>query len=134
MNRLVKILIVPLFALGVSAVYALGSSFALNHLLPYSYPRTYPQMILESLFGALTAAIIFSFPISRIYKNKAVIVSFLACGLILYLRIPDVFNYWRKDNAIVIMGALEPIILLSCLAVGCVICKLLIKSNVVKNA
>ncbi len=133
MNLLVKVIIIPIFALGVFVVYALGTNFALNHLVAYSYPRTYTQMILESIFGALAAAVIFSFPISKIYENTAIIVSFLACSLVLHLRIPDVFNYWHKDNAIVIMGALEPIILVSFLIFGCMLSNLLIKSNVFKN-
>ena len=134
MNLTVKVLIVPIFALGVSAVYALGTYFAINHVVPYSYPRTYTQMILESIVGALVAAVIFSFPISKIYKNKAIIVSFLASSLVLYLRVSDIFNHWHKDNAIAIMGALESIILLSFLIMGCVLSNLLTKSNAVKNA
>ena len=127
MNRIAKVLLFPFFAIGVWAVYALSTFFALNYLLPYSYPRTYTQMLLESIFGAIAVAIVFSVPLLKIYKNKAIVVAFFSCVLVSYLRASDIANYWSKDQAIVLMGVLEITILVGSLILGCIFCKLFIK-------
>ena len=114
------ILLAPL-VLGVFLAYSIGSWFALNHVFAYEYPRPYLHMVGESVIGALIVSVLFSYPLRKIYKNKAYLAGLVGCSGVLALRLPDVIDYWSKDLDIVIMGIVEPASIISCLMVGILI-------------
>jgi len=118
MRLFVKSVFVVILIVLVFLVYSYGSSFLASYVFDHEYPRTYHHMVSEAIFGAILVALVFSYPIYRIYNHLAYLVACVGYLGVLSFRVPDIINYWERDNSIVIMGVVEIVLPIAVLVCG----------------
>lgn len=128
MHIALRLILLPVIAIAGLYIYGMGSWLSLNYIFAYQYPRPYLHMVTESAIASVLVALALSFIILKVYKKHAYLVGIISGSLILWLRMPDIFNYWSKEPVIATMGAIESTFVISFMAIGIYICSKLAKS------
>jgi hypothetical protein len=128
-RTIMAVLAVPVLAVIVFAVYGYVQHYAAVFFFPRIVPRPYTEMIACAVLGAIAAGAVVGYPLALLFR-KAIFYAAVASAVpVLLLRVPEIIEYWNKDQVVVYMSSLESVVLLAALVGGAWLARKQLRSN-----
>jgi hypothetical protein len=113
-----SVLAVPVLAVIAFAVYGYVQHYTAVLFFPRVVPRPYTEMITCAVLAAIAATAVVAYPLALLFRRGIFFAALALAVPVLLLRVPEIFEYWDKDQVAVYMSSVESVVLVAALVAG----------------